>query len=62
VADANWAFLQVLGPRLDREATVRGATAEAATLAALWAMPEPTVTDLVAMRTRRPTLPGKLVS
>jgi hypothetical protein len=46
-AQANWAFLQIAGPVLDREASVRDpATAE--TLSALWALEEPTAADLEA--------------
>ncbi|MEZ4381073.1 MAG: hypothetical protein R3A79_06975 [Nannocystaceae bacterium] len=42
---ADWAFLQVAGPALDREATVRGAP-EASTLSALWKMDAPNAQNL----------------
>lgn len=45
--EANWAFLQVAGPVLDREADERGA-AEAGTLADLWALDAPTIADVEA--------------
>ncbi len=43
---ADWAFLKVAGPALDREATERD-QASAGKLKALWAMEDPTVTDLL---------------
>lgn len=43
---ADWAFLQIAGPALRREATERDA-GEAAKLDALWAMDDPTAQDLV---------------
>lgn len=46
-ADANWAFIQIAGPILDPEATIRDAGA-AATLTALWANATPTTEDLQA--------------
>jgi hypothetical protein len=46
-AEANWAFIQIAGPILDPEAEIRDPEA-AATLAALWANPEPTIEDLQA--------------
>lgn len=46
-AEANWAFLQIAGPVLDREAAERD-TGAAATLAATWALTEPTAEDLEA--------------
>jgi hypothetical protein len=42
---ANWAFLQIAGPVLDREAQERDPDA-AAELAAIWALEEPTTDDL----------------
>lgn len=42
---ADWAFLQVAGPVLDREATERGAP-EAGTLSALWKMDTPSAQNL----------------
>ncbi|MBL4687411.1 MAG: hypothetical protein JKY37_22635 [Nannocystaceae bacterium] len=46
-AEANWAFIEILDPVLDLEASARGAT-EAASLLALWANPEPSASDLEA--------------
>ncbi|MEZ4449753.1 MAG: hypothetical protein R3B09_09745 [Nannocystaceae bacterium] len=42
----DWAFLQIAGPALSREANARGA-ADGAKLDALWAMDNPTAQDLV---------------
>ncbi|MBX7078015.1 MAG: hypothetical protein K1X88_02440 [Nannocystaceae bacterium] len=44
-ADASWAWIQVAGPVLDREAGERD-SGQAATLSALWANTAPTVADL----------------
>jgi hypothetical protein len=46
-AAANWAFLQVAGPVLDREAQERDA-GNAATLSSLWAQDDPTADDIAA--------------
>jgi hypothetical protein len=45
-AQANWAFLQILGPTLDREAGMRGAVDAQTTLEALWALDDPAIADL----------------
>jgi hypothetical protein len=44
-ANANWGFLQIAGPVLDREAADRGA-AGAAELAAIWELAEPAPEDI----------------
>jgi hypothetical protein len=44
-ADASWAFIQIAGPVLDTEASVRDG-AMAGTLSALWDNSAPTVTDI----------------
>ncbi len=45
---ANWAFLQIAGPVLQREADERGPASEAQTLADLFAMDCPTAADIEA--------------
>ncbi len=45
---ANWVFLQIAGPVLDREAGERGPADQAQILADLWAMDCPTTADIEA--------------